>query len=67
VLQEGAHEVGNMVQVITIDVDTNPELATHYQIRGVPSTMMFKNGKTTFRPSDVISKAQLVEMMRKKP
>jgi thioredoxin 1 len=59
ILKDLAAELGGKVRVIKIDVDQNPELAGRYQIQGVPTIMVFKNGKSIWRQSGVASKAQL--------
>lgn len=33
------------IHFVTIDVDTNPEVATTYGVRGVPTLMIFKKGE----------------------
>jgi thioredoxin 1 len=59
VLEELASEVGDQARIVKIDVDRNQSLAQHYQVMGVPTFMLFKNGKSVFRQSGMMSKAQL--------
>jgi thioredoxin-like negative regulator of GroEL len=33
------------VKVVIIDVDSSPELAAHYRVRGIPHSFIFRNGK----------------------
>jgi thioredoxin 1 len=63
ILKDLATELGEKVKVIKIDVDQNPELANRYQIQGVPTIMIFKNGKTIWRQSGVASKVQLHQVI----
>ena len=38
-------ELGDSLAVVKVDVDRNQELAETYDIRGIPTLMLFKNGK----------------------
>lgn len=46
-------DMGDQVKLIKIDVDKNPEIAAKYQIRGVPTLMIFKKGNLMWRQSGV--------------
>jgi thioredoxin 1 len=63
VLKEIAGELGDKVRVIKIDVDQNEELAGKYQIRSVPTLMIFKNGNEKYRQSGVHTKLQLMNIL----
>jgi thioredoxin 1 len=64
ILKEVAAELGDRVKVIKIDVDKNPELAMKYQIQGVPTVMIFKNGEMKYRQAGLHSKPQLMNVLR---
>ncbi|MGB0806485.1 MAG: thioredoxin [Salibacteraceae bacterium] len=53
ILKSLKEDMGDQVKLIKIDVDKNPEIASKYQIRGVPTLMVFKNGKLMWRQSGV--------------
>ena len=63
ILKEVASELGDRVRVIKIDVDQNDEIANRYQIRSVPTLMIFKNGNLLWKHSGVVSKNQLVSVL----
>ena len=61
VLKQVKDELGEAISIIKIDVDKNQSLALKYQVRGVPTLILFKNGKQSWRESGVFQKAQLIE------
>jgi len=63
VLKELASDLGDRVRVIKIDVDQNQELANRYQIRSVPTLMIFKNGDIKYKQSGVHTKQQLMNVL----
>ena len=63
ILKEVAGEFGDRIRVIKIDVDQHAELARRYYIQGVPTLMMFKNGKILHKQAGVHNKAQLVQLI----
>jgi thioredoxin 1 len=63
ILSEIASEFGDRLRVIKIDVDQNTGLAGKYQIQGVPTVILFKNGKLIWRQSGVVSRDQLRQVI----
>lgn len=59
VLAELARELTEKMKVIKIDVDKNQELAGRFQIRSVPTLMLFKSGQILWRQSGLLDKNQL--------
>nr|MBS0037784.1 thioredoxin [Saprospiraceae bacterium] len=59
VLKEFATQNSGKIQVVKIDVDKNPAAAKALQVRGVPTLMVFKKGKSVWRQSGYMSAAQL--------
>lgn len=63
ILKEVKAELGKNVDIIKIDVDKNQALASQYQVRGVPTLLLFKNGKQVWRQSGVPSKNDLIKII----
>jgi thioredoxin 1 len=63
VLKEVKDSLGDRVSIIKIDVDKNQMIASNYQVRGVPTMILFQNGKQLWRQSGVLSKEQLVNII----
>lgn len=59
ILKQVKDELGNGVKIIKIDVDKNQALAQNFQVRGVPTFMLFKNGKQIWRQAGMLTKADL--------
>ena len=53
VLEELHEKVGDKARVIKIDIDKNRELAAIYNVRSVPTLMIFRNGELKWRTSGV--------------
>lgn len=64
ILKEVAQEMGNKIRVIKVDVDKNPEIASRYDIRGVPTLMIFKKGAIKYRQAGLHSKPQLMNVLK---
>jgi len=45
VIDEVAEELGDAIKVVKVNVDANRELATQYNIKSLPSMLIFKAGK----------------------
>jgi thioredoxin 1 len=55
-----AKQVGDDVRVVKIDVDKNQSIAATLGIRGVPTLVLYKEGKLVWRQSGVIQERDLL-------
>lgn len=63
ILKEVKDELGDNVSILKIDVDKNQQLAAQYQVRGVPTMLLFKNGKQVWRQSGLVFKNDLLRVI----
>lgn len=64
ILKDVKSELGERIKIIKIDVDKNQSLASKYQVKGVPTMLIFKNGQQVWRQSGVLQKNQIVEAIK---
>ncbi len=64
ILKEVKDEMGDAVKIVKIDVDKNQAIASRYQVRGVPTMLLFKNGTQIWRQSGVLQKNEIVSIIQ---
>ena len=57
-------QIGDKASIIKVDVDKNPAAASTYQVRGVPTLILFKKGQIVWKESGVISEQQLASVIK---
>ncbi|TYC10563.1 thioredoxin [Bizionia gelidisalsuginis] len=63
IIDDLAKEVNGKVRIIKIDIDKNQPVAQRYNVKGVPTLALFKEGQIVWRQSGVQSKAQLMAVI----
>lgn len=63
ILQELAKAYPGKLKVIKIDVDKNQAIAQKYNVQGVPTLIMFKNGDICWQQSGVTPKNVLESVL----
>ena len=61
VVEQLAAEWQAKMKVVKVDVDHNPDIAMQYQVMGVPTLILFKNGQAAERTSGFLPKKKLEE------
>ena len=64
ILKHVKDELGDSIKIIKIDIDKNQPLTTKYQVRGVPTMILFKNGKQVWRQSGVLQKSDIINAIQ---
>jgi thioredoxin 1 len=54
ILENVKKKMGDNATILKIDVDKNQKLASELNISGVPTLMIYKNGKQVWRQSGVV-------------
>ena len=58
-------EIGDQARIIKINVDKNQALSGKYQVRGVPTFIIFKDGQLVWRQSGIVKKEELINIINK--
>jgi thioredoxin 1 len=66
ILDDLKKSVGNKVTILKIDVDKNPGASRNYQVQGVPTLILFQNGKILWRQSGVMQASALKQIIESK-
>jgi thioredoxin 1 len=65
IMQQVSRDMVGKVTVIKVDVDKNEEVARKYQIRSIPTTILFKNGKVLWQGVGVMQADQIKAIIQK--
>jgi len=65
IIDDVAKEFSGKIEVYKCNVDDNPETPSKYAVRGIPSLMIFKNGKLADSKVGALPRASLVEWISK--
>lgn len=63
ILEDVASKMKGKVKIVKVDVDKNPNAAEAYQVRGVPTLILFKQSKPVWRQSGVVQANQLIQII----
>jgi len=66
ILKDVKESLGDKLKIIKVDVDKNQALMStpQFQVRGVPTLMLFRNGKMLWRQSGVIPRDDLIKTIQ---
>jgi thioredoxin 1 len=63
ILDEVAASYGGRLKVAKINIDHNQKTPRNYNVRGIPTLMIFKDGKVEATQIGAISKTQLTQLI----
>jgi len=64
ILKEVKEELGETIKIVKINVDKNPISANTYQVKGLPTMLLFKKGKQVWRHSGLLQKQDLIHAVK---
>jgi len=64
ILDEVARDFGDKVQVAKINVDENQQVPAKFGIRGIPTLILFKEGKVVAQKVGALSKSDLTTFLK---
>jgi len=64
ILKEVKTQLGDKATIIKVDIDKNHSAANAYQIRSVPTLILFKNGQPVWKQSGVVPANQLIQLFQ---
>ena len=63
ILADVKRRIGDTVSIYKLDVDRNPVIASEYDVRSVPTMILFQNGQPVWRRSGVLSAVELTKTL----
>jgi thioredoxin len=63
ILQQVNAQMRDRIQIVKINTDNYPQIATQYQIHALPTLVLFKNGQPVDRIEGVVPSDQLVQRL----
>jgi thioredoxin 1 len=63
ILEEVSKDLAGKVEIAKVNIDDNPESPQKYGVRGIPTLILFKDGKPVATKVGSMPKSQLVEWL----
>jgi len=64
ILKDLKSRIGDDAYILKVDIDKNPQTAARFQIRSVPTMMIFKNGEIKWRHSGTLTAHDLERLLK---
>lgn len=64
ILKDVKEDLGDSAKIVKIDIDKNNALATKYQVRSVPTMILFVDGEPKWRQSGVLQKKDILNVIQ---
>lgn len=65
VLKNIKSKLGKDLIILKINIDNNPAVAEKFQVKGVPTFILFRNGEIKWRQSGIIEENKFIELIQK--
>ena len=63
ILDEAANDFKGRLKIAKLNIDENPQTPPRFGIRGIPTLILFKNGKVEAQKVGALSKSQLIAFL----
>ena len=63
VIKEIKSNYGEKLKVIKIDIDKNVKVADKFQVKGVPTFILYKKGEIVWRKAGIIDKGNFIDQL----
>jgi len=65
VVEQLAGEYAGKIKVAKMDIDSNPQVPTKYDVRSIPTLLLFKDGKVAGQIVGAVAKPKIEDMLKK--
>ncbi len=65
ILEDVKKRLGDKISILKIDVDKNQQTAAVFQIRSVPTLILFKNGKILWKQAGLVPASELEKILKR--
>lgn len=65
VIDEVANQYAGKLEVYKVDIDSNPDTPAKFGVRGIPTVILFKDGKVVDQVVGAVPKGQLEALIQK--
>ena len=66
ILKNIKKQFGDELKIIKINIDNNQQVASKFQVRGIPTFILFKNNEVKWRQSGIIEERNFIETIKSK-
>jgi len=66
ILKDLKKNMGDAINIIKVDAEKNADAAIKYNVRGVPTLILFKDGQILWQQSGVVQAKQLEQIINRK-
>ena len=64
-LEDISKEMDGKLKVVKVNIDENPKTPTQYDVRSIPTLLMFKDGKVVGQIVGAVAKPKIEELVKK--
>ena len=66
ILKNIKKKFGDQLKIIKINVDNNQQVSNKFQVKGIPTFILFKNSEILWKQSGVINESSFIEIIKTK-